>query len=275
MSFLSCGKFSLDLRRPLIMGVLNVTPDSFSDGGRFNCLEQALERVLCMVEEGVDIVDIGGESTRPGAAVVSVEEEIERVIPVIAALRSANIPLSIDTSKPEVMKEAIKAGVSMVNDINALQGDALEVVANSSVAVCLMHKQGNPQTMQLNPSYDNVVDEVYSYLAARALAAQDAGIDRMRIVLDPGFGFGKNLQQNIELLRALPRLAQLGLPLLVGLSRKSMLGQITGKDVSARSYASIAAALFAVERGANIVRVHDVDATRDALLVWNALTGEQ
>ena len=274
-----CGHFQFDLSRPLVMGIINVTPDSFSDGGRHLQRDAALAYAHQLIDEGADILDIGGESTRPGAQSVGIQEELDRVIPIIEGLCGASapispVPISIDTSKPEVMQAAIAAGARMVNDIDALQdAAAMNVVAASNVAVCLMHKRGNPQTMQEQPLYQNVVDEVGAFLCVRIAAAEAAGIRRERIVIDPGFGFGKTLAHNLALLRELKKLTELGVPVLAGLSRKSMLGALTGQDVVDRLPASIAAALIAVERGAGIVRVHDVRATVDALKIWNAVNG--
>lgn len=269
-----CGNFQFDLSRPLVMGIVNVTPDSFFDGGQHLQRDAALAHAQQLIAEGADILDIGGESTRPGAKPVSIQEELDRVLPIIEGLRGAPVPISIDTCKPEVMQAAIAAGAQMVNDIDALQdAAAMNAVAASNVAVCLMHKQGNPQTMQEQPHYQNVVAEVSTFLRDRIAAAEAAGIQRKRIVIDPGFGFGKTLAHNLALLRELKKLAELGVPLLAGLSRKSMLGALTGQDVGQRLPASVAAALIAVQRGANIVRVHDVRATVDALKVWNAVNG--
>lgn len=269
-----CGKFHFDLSRPLVMGIVNVTPDSFSDGGQHLRRDAALAHAHQLIQQGADILDIGGESTRPGALPVSVQEELDRVMPVIEGLRGASVPLSVDTCKPEVIRAALAAGASMVNDINALQQpEALAAVAASDAAVCLMHKQGSPQTMQEQPQYRDVVAEVLQFLRARIAAAEAAGIARDRIVVDPGFGFGKALVHNLALLRGLDAFNELGVPVLAGLSRKSMLGTITGQDVEHRVHASVAAALLAVQRGAKIVRVHDVCATVDALKVWNALNG--
>ena len=271
---LHCGPFQFDLSRPLVMGIVNVTPDSFSDGGLHLQRDAALAYARQLIDEGADILDIGGESTRPGAQPVNAQEEMDRVLPIIEALRGAPVPVSIDTCKPEVMQAAIAAGAQMVNDINALQDSAaMRVIAASQVAVCLMHKQGNPQTMQEQPHYQNVVAEVSAFLRERIAATQAVGISRMRIVIDPGFGFGKTLAHNLALLRELRKLTELGVPVLAGLSRKSMLGALTGQEVGQRLSASVAAALSAVERGANIVRVHDVRATVDALKVWNAVNG--
>jgi dihydropteroate synthase len=277
--FLHCGRFQFDLSRPLVMGIVNVTPDSFSDGGRHLQRDAALAYAHQLIAEGADILDIGGESTRPGAQSVSIQEELDRVIPIIEGLCGASapisaVPISIDTFKPEVMQAAIAAGAQMVNDIDALQdAAAMHAVAASNVAVCLMHKQGNPQTMQEQPLYQNVVDEVSAFLCVRIAAAEAAGIQRERIVIDPGFGFGKTLAHNLTLLRDLKKLTELGVPVLAGLSRKSMLGALTGQDVGDRLPASVAAALIAVQRGAGIVRVHDVRATVDALKIWNAVNG--
>jgi len=271
---LRCGRFTLSLRRPLIMGIVNVTPDSFSDGGRYLDSRRAIEHGLALVAEGADLLDVGGESTRPGAAPVSEAEELARVVPVIEGLASATVPLSVDTQKPAVMRAALAAGADMVNDVNALLAPgAMAAVAETRAAVCLMHKQGDPQTMQQAPSYADTVAEVRTFLARRVAAAEAAGIERNRIVIDPGFGFGKNLEHNLELLRRLRELADLGLPVLAGLSRKSMLGRITGAEVDDRVYASVAAAVVAATKGARIIRVHDVKATRDALAVVNAVEG--
>ncbi|MDD2913719.1 MAG: dihydropteroate synthase [Gallionella sp.] len=272
--FLHCGEFQLDLSRPLVMGIVNATPDSFSDGGQHSQRDAAVAHAQLLIAEGADIIDIGGESTRPGAQPVGVQQELERVMPVIECLRGAPVPISIDTCKPQVMQAAIAAGVQMVNDINALQNHAaMHAVAAGNVAVCLMHKQGDPQTMQAQPSYQDVVVEICEFLRGRIAAAEDAGIGRERIVVDPGFGFGKTLEHNLALLRRLEKLAGLGVPILAGLSRKSMLGALTGQDVEHRVHASVAAALLAVQRGANIVRVHDVRATVDALKIWQAVNG--
>jgi len=270
-----CGNFHFTMSRPLVMGIVNVTPDSFSDGGRHLQRDAALAYAHQLIAEGADILDIGGESTRPGAQPVSIQEELDRVLPIIEGLRGAPLPISIDTFKPVVMQAAIAAGAQMVNDIDALQDvAAMQAVAASNVAVCLMHKRGNPQTMQEQPLYQNVVDEVGAFLCVRIAAAEAAGIQRERIVIDPGFGFGKTLAHNLALLRELKKLTELGVPVLAGLSRKSMLGAITGQDVEHRVHASVAAALLAAQRGAKIVRVHDVRATADALKIWNAVNGE-
>jgi dihydropteroate synthase len=253
------------------MGILNVTPDSFSDGGRYVGFEAALEQARRLVDEGADLIDIGGESTRPGAQEVSVDEELRRVLPLVAALAGENLPISVDTRKPQVMREVLAAGAAMVNDVEALAAPgALEAMAASDAAVCLMHMRGQPVSMQSAPQYADVVGEVHGFLAARAEACVAAGIARERIVLDPGFGFGKTLDHNLALLRALPALSLLGYPVLAGLSRKSMLGLITGREVGDRLAASVGAALAAVARGATILRVHDVAATVDALKLWHA-----
>ncbi|MCK9201533.1 MAG: dihydropteroate synthase [Gallionella sp.] len=267
---LHCGKFQFDLSRPLVMGIVNVTPDSFSDGGRFFSAAAAIDHAHELIAEGADILDVGGESTRPGAAPVGVQEELDRVLPLVEALRG--VPVSIDTWKPEVMRAALAAGACMVNDVNALLAEgALDAVARSDAAVCLMHKQGDPQNMQQQPHYQDVSAEVSGFLRERIAAAEAAGIARERIVIDPGFGFGKTLAHNLELLRRLDTLCELGVPVLAGMSRKSMLGAITEHDVGERQAASIAAALIAVQRGAAIVRVHDVRETVDALKIWNAV----
>jgi dihydropteroate synthase len=269
---LRCGAHTVELDRPIVMGILNVTPDSFSDGGKYGDAASAIAQGRQTAVDGAAIVDVGGESTRPGAAPVPEAEELRRVIPVIEALAHDGLVVSIDTRHPQVMRAAIAAGAAMVNDVAALrEPGALEVVAEARVAVCLMHMQGEPGTMQASPHYDNVVAEVIAFLAARARACEKAGIARERIVVDPGFGFGKTLMHNLELLRALPELAALGYPVLVGLSRKSSLGTITGRPAGDRLPASLAAALAAVARGAAIVRVHDVRETIDAINVWRAI----
>lgn len=258
------------------MGVINVTPDSFSDGNRYLTVDQAVARARMLIDEGAHILDIGGESTRPGALPVTLEEERRRVLPVLERLADCGVPVSLDTQKPELMREAIAAGASMINDINALTvPGALEAVAGTPAAVCMMHKQGDPQTMQRAPHYGDVVREVRDYLVTRIDAAERAGIGRERLVIDPGFGFGKTLEHNLALLRGLAQIAALGVPMLAGLSRKSMLGKITGREPGERVFASVAAAVIAVEHGARIVRAHDVAATRDALAVWAAVTGSQ
>jgi dihydropteroate synthase len=277
---LLCGRYRLSLDRPLVMGVLNITPDSFADGGVFLDLRDATDRVRQMLDEGADIVDIGGESTRPGAVPTPEAYELERVIPLLENIRlscdARGVPISVDTRKPVVMCAAIAAGASMINDINALRAPgAIEALSEGSAAVCLMHMQGEPSTMQHSASYDDVVADVAAFLAERASACVAAGIDRHRIVLDPGFGFGKTVEHNLTLLRRLSEIAALGYPLLAGLSRKSTIGVLTGRNIDDRMAGSVAAALAAVARGAGIVRVHDVRETADALKVWSAVQGEQ
>ncbi|MBU1215501.1 MAG: dihydropteroate synthase [Gammaproteobacteria bacterium] len=269
---LHCGAFKIDLTRPKVMGIVNVTPDSFSDGGRYDSFSSAIDHAHQLIADGADMLDIGGESTRPGAAEVGEQEELDRVLPVIEGLRGINVPISIDTWKPAVMRAALRAGATMVNDVNALQAEgAIPAVAATGAAVCLMHKQGTPQSMQQRPDYDDVVREVSDFLQQRIAAAVAAGIGQERIVIDPGFGFGKTLAHNIALLRELDSFSALAVPVLAGMSRKSMLGAITGRDVSDRLAASVAAAMLAVQRGASIVRVHDVRETVDALKILNAL----
>jgi dihydropteroate synthase len=257
------------------MGVVNVTPDSFSDGGKYLDPGAAVAHARRLLEEGADLIDLGADSSRPGADVkVSVEQELERLMPVLEALRDAPVPISVDTTKPEVMRAAIGAGAAMVNDINALRSPgAIEAVAASNAGVCLMHMQGEPRTMQHEPRYDDVVGEVKAFLAQRVAAVEAQGVARERIVIDPGFGFGKTVEHNFELLRHLERFAEIGIPVMAGWSRKSTLGVITGRPAGERLAASVAAALLAVQRGAKIVRVHDVAATRDALAVLAAMNG--
>ncbi|MHB1175200.1 MAG: dihydropteroate synthase [Sulfuriferula sp.] len=258
---------------PRIMGILNVTPDSFSDGGRYTHIDHAVEHAWQLIAEGAAIIDIGGESTRPGAQWVPLQQEMDRVLPLLDALRGCGAVLSVDTRKPEIMTAAIAAGAHMINDIDALQAPgALQAVASGDTAVCLMHKQGEPQVMQLNPSYDDVITEVAAFLAARIAAAMDAGIARERIVVDPGFGFGKSLAHNLKLLRHLDRITQ-EVPILAGISRKTMLGKITDREVGRREYAGLAANVLAVMRGARILRVHDVAACQDALKIIQAVEG--
>jgi dihydropteroate synthase len=254
------------------MGVVNLTPDSFFDGGQFSEPGRAVEHALKLVEEGADMVDLGGESTRPGATPVPVDCELERVLPVLERLEGFAVPISVDTCKPQVMRAALERGASMINDVNALRAPgAVEAVAASDCGVCLMHMLGEPRTMQRDPDYSDVVEEVAAFLEARAAHCEGHGMTRERLVIDPGFGFGKTPRHNVALLRRLERLTATGLPVLVGLSRKSLLGKLTGRPVSELLPASIAAALLAVEGGAAIVRVHDVAATRDALRVWQAV----
>jgi dihydropteroate synthase len=254
------------------MGVLNVTPDSFSDGGRYATFDDALARAHALIEQGADILDIGGESTRPGAGDVDVVEELRRVLPLIQALRDAGAPLSVDTSKPEVMRAALAEGASIINDVRALRAPgAIDAVTGSDCGVVLMHMQGTPRTMQAEPRYADVVREVGEFLRERRDALAARGVALARIAIDPGFGFGKSLAHNLTLLASLSVLAAIGQPLLAGLSNKSMLGQLAGRPLGERVHASVAAALLAVQRGAHIVRVHDVAPTRDALRVWAAV----
>ena len=270
---LRAGTFLLTLDRPLVMGIVNVTPDSFSDGGRFLARDAAIAHGRRLIEQGADILDIGGESTRPGAAPASVQEELDRVMPVMETLCGDGIPISIDTQKSKVMAAAIKAGAAMINDVNALQADgALEVCGAANVAVCLMHKQGTPATMQHAPTYVDVVTEVTDFLATRAQASLNAGISRDRIAIDPGFGFGKTVEHNFRMLRELRSLVALGFPVVAGFSRKASLGLITGRPSDERLAASIAAAILCAQNGATIIRVHDVRETVDALKVLAAAT---
>ncbi len=256
-----------------VMGILNATPDSFSDGGRWSNRDRALCHALGMIAAGADIIDVGGESTRPGSRAVTAAEELDRVLPVIEAIvAESDVPVSIDTSKPEVMEAAVSAGAAMINDVCALRADgALEAAAHLGVPVCLMHMQGRPRDMQAHPTYDDVVAEVGAFLRDRAAACEAAGIPAERILVDPGFGFGKTLDHNLELFRGLPALCRLGYPVLVGISRKSMLGTITGRPVDERLAASVTAAVLAARQGAAVVRVHDVAETVDALKVVEAL----
>ena len=271
---LDCAGRTLSLDRPRVVGILNLTPDSFSDGGIHASVDDAVAHGLRMVEEGADMLDVGGESTRPGADGISVEEELHRVLPVIEQLAArTTVPISIDTSRPEVMRAAVAAGAGMINDVYALRRDgALEAAAELGVPVCLMHMLGEPRSMQDDPHYDDVVAEVHRFLTDRLFACELAGIDRRKVVVDPGFGFGKTLEHNIALLCALERFASLGSGVYAGLSRKRMIGTLTGRDRPAdRAAGSAAAALIAVQRGACIVRVHDVLPTVDALAVWRAV----
>lgn len=263
-------------RRPLLMGIVNVTPDSFYDGGRYASADAAIAHAHRLIDEGADLIDIGGESTRPGAAPVTAAAELARVLPVLEAVRGFGVPVSVDTRQPEVMRAALAAGAAMINDVQALRAQgAIDTVAATGAFVCLMHMQGEPRTMQQAPRYTDVVAEVTVFLQARIDACLVAGIDRERIVIDPGFGFGKRFEDNLLLLQALPRLAQLA-PVLVGVSRKSMIGAMTGRSATDERLAgSITAALWAARQGAAILRVHDVAATRDALRVWRQLEGEK
>ncbi len=272
---LQCGRHVLDLTSPVVMGVLNVTPDSFSDGGRYADLKAALAHAERMAEEGAAIIDVGGESTRPGAAPVNVDEELRRVIPVIEGLAGRlAIPVSVDTSKPEVMRAAIASGASMINDVAALRAPgAIDAAADSDAAICLMHMQGEPRTMQKEPRYTDVLAEVRDFLRGRVARCVEAGIAVSRLVIDPGFGFGKTLEHNLELLRRLPELAADGYPVLAGLSRKSMIAGLTGRADGDRLGGSLALATFAILSGARIVRAHDVAPTVDALRVVAAIGG--
>ncbi len=266
---LVCGRRVLDLTRPVVMGVLNVTADSFSDGGRFRDFGAAITHGAKLVEEGAAIVDVGGESTRPGSDPVPLQEELDRVVPVVEALAGrVDAVISVDTMKPEVMREAVRAGAGLINDVRALlEPGAIEAVAAGNAAVCLMHMQGMPRTMQQDPHYDDVVAEVGAFLGERAAACLAAGIPAERICIDPGFGFGKTLEHNLELLSGLPQLLSIGYPVLVGMSRKSMVGAITGRPVHERLAGSLALATIATLHGAHIVRAHDVAATVDAVKV--------
>lgn len=272
MRILHCGRHRLSLRQPLIVGIVNLTPDSFSGDGLGSDTQRAIAHAQAQIEAGAHIIDLGAESSRPGAPPVAEADELARLLPVLRALRDAPVPISVDTMKPGVMLAALAEGASMINDITGLgEPGAIEAVVASDAAVCLVHMQGKPRTMQERPNYGDVVAEVLAFLDERAKACLTAGIERERIMLDPGFGFGKSLEHNLSLLRALPEFAARGYPVLVGLSRKSMLGKITGREVAERLPASIAAALIAIQRGAAMVRVHDVAATRDALAVLNAV----
>ena len=271
-----CGRYLFDLtnrKRPIVMGILNATPDSFSDGGRFRSAADAISLAESMITSGVDLIDIGGESTRPGAIPVSLQEELDRVMPVIEGLKNCGVPLSIDTYKAETMLQALKAGVDCVNDIWALrhQGALDAVLKSSNCGIVLMHMQRDPLTMQFNPEYQNVVSEVMGFLSERANLLLSKGVEQNRIALDPGFGFGKSLVHNLEMLAKFDRFSELGYPVLAGISRKSMLGKITGKEVDQRLSPSIAAAILAADRGAKIIRVHDVPDTVDALKLWEAV----
>ncbi|MBV8664950.1 MAG: dihydropteroate synthase [Burkholderiaceae bacterium] len=273
-AILQCGRYNLPLNtgRPLVMGILNVTPDSFSDGGQFYSLDLALSQAEQMIAEGVDIIDIGGESSRPGVQPVSLEEELRRVMPILYALRDCGKPLSIDTYKPQVMREAIAAGADLINDIKGFrEHGAVEAVAEADCALCIMHMQGDPQSMQRDPRYGDAVQEVSGFLSDRVKVLEQAGVARARLCIDPGFGFGKTLEHNLALLNNIGKMQdETGLPVLAGLSRKSMLGSLTGKPVEGRLAGSLAAALAATAQGARILRVHDVAETVDALKVWTA-----
>jgi dihydropteroate synthase len=268
-----CGRFEFNLKRPLLMGIVNVTPDSFSDGGQHPSASQAIDHAWRLVNSGAQIIDIGGESTRPGADPVSVQTELERVLPVVEALKDCGAAISVDTCKPQVMQAALASGADMINDIMGMtDAQARQVVASHpDCGVCIMHMQGEPRTMQINPHYDDVVQEVLDMLMSQAFALETAGVSRERISIDPGFGFGKTLDQNLELMRALPRFCESGYPVLLGVSRKSMIGAITGRPVDQRIAGSLAAALAGIARGARVVRVHDVAEMLDAIKVWQAV----
>lgn len=274
---LQCGQFSFALDgaaslEPVVMGILNITPDSFSDGGRYQGLEFALTHAEGMIRDGATMIDIGGESTRPGSPGVPLDEELRRVMPTLYALRTLDVALSVDTTKPDVMREALIAGADMINDVNGFRTPGtLEAVQDSDCGLCVMHMQATPATMQQAPRYDDVVGDVIAFLKARIDAMTAAGIERSRICVDPGFGFGKTVEHNYALLRGLGRIRdELGLPVLAGMSRKSMIGAVTGRPVEQRTAGSVGAALAAVAQGARIVRVHDVAETVDALKVWHA-----
>jgi dihydropteroate synthase len=273
--YLQCGRFGFSLdQKAVVMGILNVTPDSFSDGGSFSKLEFAISRAEEMAAAGAAMIDIGGESTRPGSPSVGIAEELDRVMPVVYALQGLEIPLSVDTCKPEVMREVLIAGADMINDINGFRAPgALEAVRDSECGLCIMHMQSSPQTMQQDPQYGDVLEEVIGFLRERVRAMTTAGIARERICIDPGFGFGKTVAHNYTLLAGIGRIrSELGLPVLAGLSRKSMIGAVTGRPVEQRLAGSLAGALAAVAQGARIVRVHDVAETVDAINVWQAAT---
>jgi dihydropteroate synthase len=271
---LDCAGRPLRLDRARVVGILNVTPDSFSDGGLHDSVDAAVAHGVRMAEEGADMLDVGGQSTRPGAAEVSLEEELQRVVPVVEQLAArTSLPIAVDTSRPAVMRAAVAAGAGMINDVYALRRDgAMDAVAELGVPVCLMHMQGEPRSMQDEPHYDDVVGEVHRFLTDRLFACELAGIDRRKVLVDPGFGFGKTLEHNLALLSALEQFASLGSGVYAGLSRKSMIGTLTGRSVPGeRQAGSVAAALIAVQRGARMVRVHDVAATVDALAVWRGV----
>ena len=271
-----CGRFLFDFtkrRRPVVMGILNATPDSFSDGGQFRTPKDAIAQAELMIANGVDLIDIGGESTRPGAEPVELQEELDRVLPVIEALKDCGVPLSIDTYKAETMRQALRAGVDCVNDVWALrqEGAVDAVLESNDCGIILMHMQRDPQTMQFNPEYHDVIAQVMQFLNERAVLLKAKGVDGNRIAIDPGFGFGKSLEHNLSMLKHFQQFSQLGYAVLAGISRKSMLGKITGKDTHERVAPSVAAAIMAADRGARIVRVHDVPETVDALKLWEAI----
>jgi dihydropteroate synthase len=271
-----CGRFLFDFskrKRPLVMGILNATPDSFSDGGKFRTARDAIAQAELMIKSGADMIDIGGESTRPGATPVALQEELDRVLPVTEALKNCGVALSIDTYKAETMRQALRAGVDCVNDIWALrqEGAINSVLESSDCGIVLMHMQRDPVTMQFNPEYKDVVTEVIAFLQERTDRLMDVGIDKDRIAIDPGFGFGKSLEHNLQMLAHFDLFLKLNYPVLAGVSRKSMLGKVTGKETNERVAASIAAAVMAADRGAKIVRAHDVSETVDALKLWEAV----
>ena len=267
------GKYFIDLSQPQVMGILNVTPDSFSDGGKHTNVSQALDHALRMIDEGATFIDIGGESTRPGAPDVSLQEELDRTIPVIEAVaKNTSCVISIDTSKADVMREAVKAGAGLINDVRALQEPgALQVAAEAQVPVCLMHMQGQPRTMQQSPEYDDVVNDVGQFLLARTKVCEEAGIAKDKILFDPGYGFGKSLEHNYTLVKHLPSLMKLGYPVLVGMSRKSMIGNLLNRKVDERLAGSISLATIVAQMGAHIIRVHDVKETADAVNIVKML----
>ncbi|MAL01888.1 MAG: dihydropteroate synthase [Alcaligenaceae bacterium] len=271
-STLLCGRFELTFKRPLVMGILNITPDSFSDGSLHFQTDRAIAHARRLIDEGADIIDIGAESTRPGAQPVDVEQELQRLLPVIEALRPHNVPISVDTFKPLVMQRALQAGADMINDIYGFrQPGAIEAVADSNCGLCVMHMQGEPRTMQSAPRYDDVVADIRAFLVERVEALQTAGVNTSRVVIDPGFGFGKTAAQNYALLRRVAELQFDNYPLVVALSRKSMIGHVTGREARDRLGGSVAGALAGIARGAKIVRVHDVALTLDAIKVWQAV----
>jgi dihydropteroate synthase len=273
MSLFQCGRYRFSLAQPLVMGIVNVTPDSFSDGGRFFSAERAIEHGLKLKDDGAQILDIGGESTRPGSAPVSVAEELARLLPVLEGLRAADVAISIDTMKPEVMTAALAAGADMINDVRGFEAPgALQVVSDSNCGLCFMHMRGMPKNMQVDPNYAEVVDEVAAYLRQRLIAAQVAGIEPARVLVDPGFGFGKTLAHNVALFKNLARLTDIA-PVLAGVSRKSFLGALTGRAIEDRLLPSVISALLAVQAGAKVVRVHDVRETVEAIGLWRELSG--
>ncbi|AYH44920.1 dihydropteroate synthase [Azoarcus sp. DN11] len=272
MAVLKCGRFDIDLERPRIMAIINTTPDSFSGDGLGHDIDAAMRRCEAAVAAGAHILDIGGESTRPGSESVPEQEEIDRVVPLVERLADWPVPVSVDTVKPAVMRASLAAGATLINDINGFRAPgAIDAVADSDAALCVMHMQGEPRSMQSAPRYNDVVGEVLDFLDHQVGALSARGVEKERILLDPGFGFGKTVEHNLALMRALDRFLATGFPVLIGVSRKSVLGAVTGRAVADRVPASIAGALIAVERGARIVRVHDVAQTRDALTVWEAV----